>query len=446
MSHGAADGTVRYRADHVVTCDEQFTVIADGVVDVLDGRIQVVSAAADAPPHSGAEVHLGGLLMPGLVNTHAHTPMTLVRGAGDGLPLMRWLQEVMWPREGKMTPEDAYWGMAAGACEMLRAGVTTTCEMYLFEEALVAAGSEAGLRMVMTPGLLAVLHADTFGASGGRLDAIVDFHRSNHDPDGTITVGVAPHSAYDLGVEFCAEIAAVARDLDALLHIHLAESRTEGAEIEAAHGGRSTVQILAEAGVLEGRVLAAHSVWLDDADLDTYTALDVAVAHCPLSNMKLASGVARVAELRRRGVVVGLGTDGPASNDTLDLWQEVKMAPLLGRVSALDASVLGPRAALEMATRDGGRALGLDDVGSLAPGMRADMIRIDLDDPAFVPVTAPHELIAHLVWSGGARHVTDVWVQGIQVVANRTCVGVDEGRAVREVRERGLRLARESGT
>lgn len=437
---------VRFLADTIVTCDNDFTVFDQGAIDVADGRISFIGAIADAPEHSGEVVKLGGLMMPGLVNTHAHTPMTLVRGGGDGLPLMRWLTEVMWPREGQMTPDDVRWGMTLGSIEMLRAGVTTSCEMYLFEEAVAAGAQDIGIRLVMTPAVLAALHADTFGAESSRVDAIADFHGRMHDPTGTLTVGFAPHSAYDLGLGYCGELAAAARDLDALLHIHVAETRDEGSELEAAHGGRSTVQLLAEAGVLGGRVLAAHSVWLDEADIELYADLGVAVAHCPVSNMKLGSGTARVPEMRSRGITVGLGTDGPASNDDLDLWQELKLAPLLARVTALDAAVMGPRDTLSMATREGATALGLDEVGSLEVGNRADMIRLDIDDPAFIPVTAPEELVSHLVWSAGARHVTDVWVQGRQVVRDRICITVDEQRARHEGRARGLRLARDSGT
>ncbi|MDG2111657.1 MAG: amidohydrolase [Actinomycetota bacterium] len=443
---GAVGEVVRYLADTVVTCDADFTMIDQGAIDVVDGRISFIGPAAEAPHHAGRVEVLGGLVMPGLVNTHAHTPMTLVRGGGDGLPLMRWLTEVMWPREGQMTLDDVRWGMTLGSIEMLKAGVTTSCEMYLFEDAVVAAAQDAGIRLLMTPGILAALHADTFGAESSRIDAIVDFHHRMHDPDGTLTVGFAPHSAYDLSLDYCAEIAAAARDLDALLHIHVAETREEGAELEAAHGGRSTVQLLADAGVFGGRVLTAHSVWIDDADIDTYADLGVAVAHCPVSNMKLGSGTARVPEMLAKGVTVGLGTDGPASNDDLDLWQELKFAPLLARVTALDASVMGPRDALTMATRHGAKALGLDEVGCLVVGNRADMIRLDIDDPAFIPVTAPEELVAHLAWSAGARHVTDVWVQGRQVVRDRVCITVDEQQARNEGRLRGLRLARDSGT
>jgi 5-methylthioadenosine/S-adenosylhomocysteine deaminase len=440
--------TTRLVADAVVTCDDAMTVHEPGVVDIVDDAISWVgtSEAAPALADSAAVRNIGGLLLPGLVNTHAHTPMTLMRGAGDDLPLLRWLTEVMWPREGLMTPDDARWGMTLGSAEMLLAGVTTSCEMYLFEEALIEAVAQSGARLVMTPGVLSILHAESFGAGRSRMDTIAEVHEAHHDPDGRITVGVAPHSAYDLGIDHCAELAELARDLDTVLHLHLAETRHEADELEAAHGGVRTVQLLADAGVFDGRVLAAHGIWFDESDLKTLGECQVAVAHCPVSNLKLGSGIAPVAAMQALGMTVGLGTDGPASNDTLDLWEEVKLAPMLVRVAAHDPTAMSAAQALQMATRVGAAALGLPDVGHLSPGAKADIVRLDLDHLAFSPVTNPSELLAHVVWAGCSRNVTDVWVAGRQVVADSRCETVDVGEARAQVQERALRLARESRT
>ncbi len=437
---------IRYLADVVLTCDEDFAMIERGAVDVrADGRIAWVGAAADAPTTDAPVISLGGLLMPGLINTHAHTPMTLVRGAGDGLPLMAWLEEVMWPREGRLRSEDVWWGMTLGSVEMLRSGVTATCEMYAFEHEVIDAGHQAGIRQVMCPGVLSVAHADDTGSVADRVGEIAAVHDAVNDPSGLVTIGFAPHSAYDLGVDACAEIAAAAQERDALLHIHVAETADEGASLADEHGGASVPRLLADAGVFDGRVLAAHSVWLDDADLDIYASAGVAVAHCPVSNMKLGSGVARVPEMVERGITVSLATDGPASNDDLDLWEEIKIASLLARVTALDPTLMSAQQVISMATFSGAEALGLH-TGVLEPGRWADMIRLDIDDPAFVPVTSPNELVAHVAWAGGSRHVTDVWVGGERVVADRVCLTVDEARARYEVQHRALRLARESGT
>ncbi len=430
----------RHVADAVVTCDGDSKVHLPGAVDVSAGRIVRVGPVGGAPDVDGTVYDHGGLLMPGLINAHAHTPMTLVRGAGDGLPLQRWLTEAMWPREGRMTPEDVWWGMVLGSAEMLAAGVTTSCEMYLFEDALVDAVRATGGRLVMTPAALSVLHGDAFGSDGDRLDAIAAFHAEHHDPLGRVTVGVAPHSAYDLGVGRVADLAELSRSIDAVLHLHVAETRGESAALEAEYG-RSIVQILADHDVFAGRTLMAHGVWVDAEDIDILVSTETAVAHCPVSNMKLGSGVAPVAAMLDAGVTVALGTDGPASNDTLDLWEEVKVAPLLARVNALDPTVLPAGLVLEMATREGANAVGLQNVGSLVAGMAADMIRIDLGHPSFTPVTCTDELLAHLVWAGSSRSVTDVWVQGERVVEARVVQTVDVERARAEVQNRAERLA-----
>jgi 5-methylthioadenosine/S-adenosylhomocysteine deaminase len=430
----------RLVADVVVPVDDAGTVWLDAAVEVgADGRIIAAGPLAQLGPSDAEVVDVGGLLMPGLVNAHAHTPMTLVRSAGDGLPLQRWLTESVWPREGRMDETDAWWGMALGSIEMLKAGVTTSCEMYLFEEAVIDAVGRTGGRLVMCPGILASLHADTFGADGGRTDAIATVHGRHHDPLGRITVGFGPHSAYDLAPEQVAEIAQRARSMGALLHIHLEETRAERQQVIDATGRPATL-LLAEHGVFDGgRVVAAHGVWVDATERAILADHDVSVVHCPQSNLKLGSGIAPVADYRAAGVRVALGTDGPASNDDLDLWEELKLAPMLARGINHDAAIITAGDALSMATAHGGDALGLD-VGRLRSGAWADVVRVDLDQPAFTP-GMPEDVIAHLVWAGSSRYVTDVWVAGEQVVRAGVCTTVDEAEARAEVARRGRRLA-----
>jgi 5-methylthioadenosine/S-adenosylhomocysteine deaminase len=200
-------------------------------------------------------------------------------------------------------------------------------------------------------------------------------------------------------------------------------------------------EVLAAAGVFDGRVLAAHSIWLSPEDIAVYVAHDVAVAHCPQSNAKLASGIAPVVDLLAAGVRVGLGTDGPASNNDLDLWEELRLAALLARLRQGDAGAIPAAAALDLATRGAGEALGRPDLGVLAPGAKADMMAVRLDDPAFVPLLDDGMLVEHLVWSASSRLVTDVWVGGDQVVAEGAVRTVDVGRARYEVGRRAARLA-----
>ncbi len=429
-------GARRLVADAVIPAEGSGAVITGGAIDIgADGRIVAVGPERELPPPDGPVERTGGLLVPGLVNAHAHTPMTLVRSAGDGLPLDRWLREGVWPREGRMEPDDAWWGMTLGSAERLAAGVTTSCEMYLFEDQVVDAVEHSGARLVMTPGVIAALSPG--GDVSGRIDEIVRFHERHHDPAGRVSVGFAPHSVYDLSPEQCGQIAAEAAARDALFHIHLEETESER-ELVRERYGRTATRVLADAGVLEARVIAAHGVWLDEDDRRLLADAGAAVAHCPQSNLKLGSGIAPVARYRAEGLRVGLGTDGVASNDNLDLWEEVKLAPLLARGVSRDPAIMDAADALDLATRSGARAVGLDDVGELRPGAWADIVRIDLDQPVFTPGL---DLLTLLVFAGSSRHVTDVWVAGRPVVVDREVTTVDVDRARAEVDRRGRRLA-----
>ncbi len=445
--------TLRLLADHVLleaAYDRRPELLTNGAVDIgADGRIVAAGplAVLDAGSTSGGRsrpetvLSLGGLLMPGLINAHAHTPMTLLRSVGDGLPLDRWLSEGVWPREGRMEPEDAFWGMTVGLAEMLTAGVTTSCEMYLFEDEIVDAVARVGSRVVMTPGVIAALLPG--GEVEGRIEQIVEFHHSHHDPESGIHVGFAPHSVYDLTPDQCGLIARHARDAGALYHIHLDETEAERQLIIDRYGASAT-RVLADAGVFEAKVLAAHAVWLDETDRRLLADAGAAVAHCPQSNLKLGSGIAPTVELLNAGIKVGLGTDGPASNDSLDLWQELKLAPLLARGSSRDPLAMSPATALAMATTMAADGLGLDDVGRLRPGAWADIIRIELDHPALTPGIGD-DLLSHLVFAGSARFVSDVWVAGRRVVERGRLSSLDVDEALHQVRVRGRRLAQGPG-
>ena len=253
-----------------------------------------------------------------------------------------------------------------------------------------------------------------------------------------VQLGFGPHAAYTVPPEGLRAIAAEAQARDALLQIHLSETAAECQVVEERYG-MSAPALLASEGVLEGRVLAAHAVWLSDEDLALLAEHDVAVAHCPGSNGKLGSGIAPLRALLDRGVSVGLGTDGPASNDDLHLWDEMRLAPLLARAVAGDPDVLSSAAALRLATRGGGEALGLA-VGALEAGRPADLIRLRTDDARFTPALNDAELLGHLVWAGAGYLVTDVWVGGGQVVAEGQCTTVDGARARAEVGQRARRL------
>lgn len=434
--------TTRLHAEAVLTCDETFTLHRPGVVDIGDdGRIAWVGAADDAPPVPDArEERYTGLLMPGLINTHCHSPMVLFRGAGEDLPLLRWLREVLWPREGHLTRDDVYWGMTLAAAELLRFGVTTSTEMYFHPDAIADAVEDAGSRAVITPSLIEAPDLAK-GRWQQQLDANRTFNADRDDAGGRLDFGLAGHSAYMLPLDALAAIGRAGVEDDVLLHIHVAESRGEASKLEEREG-RSVPRILADVGFFDAsRVLTAHSVWVSEDDLSIYRSHGVAVAHCPQSNSKLASGIAPVAEMLERGIAVGIATDGPASNNDLDLWEEMRLAPLLQRARTLDSTTLSAPQAIGLATRGGAAAIGRDDLGVLEAGRWADILHLDTDNTAFTPVTADIDLISHVLWSASSRHVRDVWVAGRRVVADDVCLTVDETAARREVQQRAERLA-----
>jgi 5-methylthioadenosine/S-adenosylhomocysteine deaminase len=433
--------TLRLVADAVFTVDANDTVLAPGAVEIADGLISWVGDPALEPPAAGTEMRkLGGVLMPGLVNCHAHSPMTLLRSAGDGLPLDRWLSESVWPREAMLEDEDVYWGMTLGAAELLGNGVTTTCEQYRHPGPVIEALLASGVRGVFTPGIFEVPGTPT--APGARWDEMLAEACRLFDTmdgrEGRLHLGFGPHAAYTVPPEGLREIAAEAKRRDALLQIHLSETETECALVLERYG-MSAPALLADVDALDGRVVAAHAVWLDDDDLTLLSRHDVGVAHCPGSNGKLGSGFAPLQALLERGVRVGLGTDGPASNDDLHLWDEMRLAALFARAKAGDPGVLTTATALRLATRGGGETLGLP-VGALEVGRPADIIRLRTDDPRFTPSVSVAELLGHLVWAGAGYLVTDVWVGGSCVVEAGHCTLIDEDRARAEVAQRAHRL------
>jgi 5-methylthioadenosine/S-adenosylhomocysteine deaminase len=430
--------TLRLVADAVFTVDAGDTMLLPGAVEVDDGLISWVGDPWQVPPALGTEVRqLGGLLMPGLVNCHGHSPMTLVRSAGDGLPLDRWLNESVWPREARLEDEDVYWGMALGAAELLCNGVTTTCEQYRHPGPVIDAMIDSGIRAMYTPGIFDVPGAprngweDLLGEACRLFDAM-------EGREGRLHLGFGPHAVYTVPRHGLREIAGEAQRRNALLQIHLSETISEGEQVHARYG-MSAPAVLESEGALAGRVLAAHSVWLDEADLGIIARHDVAVAHCPGSNGKLGAGIAPLRALLDRGVRVGIGTDGPASNDDLHLWDEMRLAALLARATATDPGAVTSAGALRLATRGGGEALGLP-VGSLEVGRPADLIRLRTDDARFTPSVTDAELLGHLVWAGAGYLVTDVWVGGVPVVEEGRCTLIDGEQARAEVGQRARRL------
>jgi 5-methylthioadenosine/S-adenosylhomocysteine deaminase len=431
--------TVRLVADAVFLVDAADTVLQPGAVEFDQGLITWVGDPATAAPAPGTDVRqVGGIVLPGLVNCHGHSPMTLLRSAGDGLPLDRWLNEAVWPREMAADDDDVFWGMTLGADELLGNGVTTTCEQYLHGAAVAEAALASGIRCQLTPGVFNVPGAGPEGAWQTHLSEACRLFDEMDGREGRLHIGFGPHAAYTVPPEGLTAVAAEAQRRNALLQIHLSETEAECHVVHERYG-MSAPELLASVGAFDGRVIAAHAVWLSEAEMNLLATHDVAVAHCPGSNGKLGSGVAKVTELLARGVRVGLGTDGPASNDDLDLWDEMRLAALLARSVSADPSAISTPMALRLATRGGAEALGLP-VGALEVGRPADIIRLRTDDARFVPSVNAAELLGHLVWAGAGYLVTDVWVGGDPVVVDGASVRIDRDRTRAEVTKRARRL------
>ena len=400
-------------------------VLADHVVLVDAGRIVAVAprehAARDYLPRESLEL-ADHVLMPGLVNAHTHTAMSLMRGIADDVPLASWLSDHIWPREAKfVSPEFVYDGALLGAAEMLRGGITCCNDMYFFPDASARAYQAAGMRAVLG---LPVLDFPTPYASDADayLQAgIAARDAFKHAP--RLTFMLAPHAPYTVGDATFARIVTYARQLDLPLQTHVQETRRELDE-SVAQTGETPLARLDRLGATGAGFVAVHCVHLTDVDQALLAAQGCNVVHCPASNMKLASGIAPVASLLSRGVNVALGTDGPASNNRLDLFAEMRLASLLAKVSTGDAAALPAKTVLRMATLGGARALSLDTlVGTLEPGKHADIIAVDLSVLDDAPV---YDIESHLVHVASRERVSDVWIAGERVVRERALVQVDE--------------------
>ncbi len=429
--------TQRFVADHLVTTADA-PVVSPGVVDVADGRVVWSGAAADAPAHDGPTAQLAGLVTPGLVNTHCHTPMLLLRGTGEGLPTDRWLTEVMWPREGRLVGDDVSAAMRLGAAEMLVNGITTTNEMYFYGDEVATAAAEVGLRCTVTAPVIEADDFAKFGSVDDQLARTSDM-RAKWADHPLIEVGIGPHAAYSLSRDALTKVAQFVAADPMVLHIHVAEQPSEGDGVLAATG-LSVPAYLDELGLLGPRTVAAHCVWLSRDDIELFASRDVKVAHCPCSNGRHASGIAPVLQMLDAGITVGLGTDGPASHDRLDLFANMRAATWYARLQAMDASAMPARLALAMATSAAGDVLGRHDVGRLTAGARADFVRTDVTASAFEPVLDAEQYIERFVWAGSPGSVRDVWVGGRQVVADGNCTTIDEAAARGDVVARARRL------
>jgi len=423
-----------------MTGKEEF--IPEGYIAVEDGIILGVGPVEDLkkgqtlPANWEPERLLNGsgmVAMPGLINAHTHAAMTLFRGYADDMELMPWLQEKIWPAEGRLQAEDVYWGTLLAVIEMLKSGTTCFADMYFFMEEAAKAVEISGIRASLSRGLIGV------SGEGDRvLDEASEFFCAwNGKARGRISVWLGPHAPYTCPPAFLERVIKRADDLKTGIHIHLAETKTEVEDIYLNYG-ETPVKLMDKMGLFERPVLAAHCVHLSEEEIEILARRQTGIAHNPESNMKLASGVAPVPSLLARGAIVGLGTDGAASNNNLDLWGEMRAAALLHKVISGNPTVLPAYQVLEMATCGGARALGLEgEVGRLLPGRRADLILVDMEHPHLCPL---HDITAHLVYSAHATDVHTVIVDGRIVVEGGRILTVDEDEVMHQVTRRARRL------
>lgn len=408
----------------VIPVEPAGAMLADHAVAIDQGKIIAVLPQAQAAQQYDAAKHVrleGHALIPGLVNLHGHAAMSLMRGIADDLPLMTWLSGHVWPAEAKhVSDEFVYDGSTLAIAEMLRAGTTCMNDMYFFPEATARAALASGMRASL--GIIAIEFPSAYAAdASGYLSkglAVRDAYRE----EPLLSFCLAPHAPYTVSDATLARIAIYSEELEAPIHMHVHETLDEIAQGVAQHGVRP-IERLHRMGIVGPRLIAVHAVHLDEGEIELFARASVSVAHCPSSNLKLASGIAPITALAARGINVGLGTDGAASNNRLDLWTEMRTAALLAKGASGDARAIDAGTALRMATLDGARALGLDArIGSIAPGKSADLTAVELSSLETLPCFDP---VSHLVYCAGRENVTHVWVEGRVLLEERRLTTID---------------------
>jgi 5-methylthioadenosine/S-adenosylhomocysteine deaminase len=431
------DVDIVIRGGTLVTLDESAPVIPSGALAIRGDTIVAVGTSADiAAQYRGREIldAAGRVVMPGLVNAHTHAAMTCFRGIADDMELMEWLNRYIFPAEAKnVDPELAYWGSLLACVEMIRSGTTSFCDMYIFEEETAKAASLAGMRCLLGE-VLFDFPSPSFKTPDEGLactERLID-RWAGHP---LVRITVEPHALYTCSTDLLRKAKALADRHRVPLALHLLETRSERDGL-VEKLGRSPVAFLRDEGLLDENLLAFHCVWLDGQDIETFARSGARIVHNPESNMKLASGVAPVPDMLAAGIPVALGTDGCASNNNLDMFQEMDTAAKLHKAFRLDPTVMSAATVLRMATCDGARALGMgSETGRLKTGMKADLITVDFNRPHLTPLY--HE-DSHLVYCASGSDVETVVINGRIVMRDQKILTVDEG----EVMERVNRIAR----
>jgi 5-methylthioadenosine/S-adenosylhomocysteine deaminase len=424
-----------WSARYVITMDAQRRVIEHGAIAIKGERILAIGTKAEIDARFQPRQRLDrpdAILAPGLINTHTHAAMSLFRGIADDLRLQDWLEKFIFPAEAKnVSAEFVRWGTRLGCLEMLLGGTTTFTDMYYFEDVVAEAANEAGMRGVLGETIIGFPVADN--KTPALALAFTERYLKRFANHPLIVAAVAPHALYTNSDETLKAARALANQYNAPLVIHLSETRKENDDVMAQRH-MSPTRVLDSLGIWSGRSVAAHAVWVDEADMAILKSRGVGVAHCPSSNMKLASGVAPVTRMLALDLAVGLGPDGPAgSNNDFNMFEEMDLAAKLQKATTGNPQALPAAAALEMATIRGARALGMEkEIGSLEAGKRADLIIVRIDRPHAAPLYDP---VSQMVYALKASDVRDVMVNGKVVVRDAKILTLDEKQVLQKAAE-----------
>jgi len=419
--------------------DKRQPVIEEGFIAIKNGQITHVGKKSRASLSIEATKTIDGkgkVALPGLINCHTHAAMTLFRGVAEDKPLDEWLRKTIWPLEAKLKIPDIYDGALLGCLEMIKNGTTCFADMYFHEEIVAKAVEKAGLRGVLAPGIIEA--GDPHRGEKMLKDAIEVAKGYQGYAGGRVTTRLGPHSLYSCSPNLLRRVHEAALSLGAGVHIHLAESFDTAKALKARYGS-GEVELLEHIGFLNDlSLLAAHCIQLSEGEMRLLVRRGVKVSYNPVANMKLGMGAPKINELLRLGVTVGIGTDGPASNNTLDMFESMKIAALLQKILYRDPTVLPAETILKMATINGTRALGLEkSIGSLEVGKRADVILVDFEKPHLTP---KHDLYANLVYSTHGSDVDTVIVDGNVLMEKREVKTLDEAEVMKKAQQTALNL------
>lgn len=412
-------------AEWIITCEDQQSVLENHAIAVKDGKILAIlpSAQAASTYQAMSEQHFPHhAIMPGFINSHTHGAMSLFRGLADDLELMDWLNNHIWPAEGKWVSDElVYDGTQLAIAEMIRCGTVCFNDMYFFLDATARAAESAGIRAHIGMTIIGVPTAWAKTSDEYFKRSIDFFQQYKNNP--LITPTFAPHSTYTVSIQDLAKVKELADEYRVKINIHLQEAPSEIAQSLAEHGKRP-LERLHEIGMVSPDLIAIHMTQLNERDFEILQETKPNIVHCPESNMKLVSGACPVEKLHRLGINVALGTDGAASNNDLDMLTEMRSAAFLGKITADDPCAVSAPHVLKMATLHGARALGIDHItGSLTPGKAADFIAIDFNCLETQPLYHP---ISPIVYAASRRQVSDVWIGGKQVLKNHELTTIDE--------------------